>query len=44
MPEIEAQETDGHIVVKMDGRIMDGFQIQQWMEDTYRQFEFNFIC
>jgi hypothetical protein len=39
MPEIEAQEIDGRIVMKMGGRIMDGFQIQQWMEDTYRQFD-----
>ena len=39
MPELEGQEIDGQIVIKMDGRIVDGFQIQQWMETTYRECE-----
>jgi hypothetical protein len=41
IPEVEAQEIDGRIVVKMagGGHIMDCSQIPQWVEANYRKFD-----
>ncbi len=39
MPEIEAQEIDGHIIIKMGGEIVDGSRIPQQIETHYKEFD-----